>query len=86
MNKYHVERLALIAGTIQPLITLPQIITIYANQSAQDVSLLTWAGYTVLGLVLLTYGVTYRLRPIIVGQSIWAVMQSVMVIGILLYQ
>lgn len=85
-KQQHIEFYALIAGIIQPLITLPQIITIYTNQSAQDVSLITWGGYTILGLILLTYGIAYKLRPIIVGQSIWAVMQSVMVIGILLYQ
>jgi uncharacterized protein with PQ loop repeat len=85
-NQRHIEMFALIAGIIQPMITLPQIITIYANQSAQDVSLITWGGYTILGLILLMYGITYKLRPIIVGQSIWAVMQTVMVVGILLYQ
>jgi uncharacterized protein with PQ loop repeat len=85
-NQRHIEMFALIAGIIQPMITLPQIITIYANQSAQDVSLITWGGYTILGLILLMYGIAYKLRPIIVGQSIWAVMQTVMVVGILLYQ
>jgi uncharacterized protein with PQ loop repeat len=84
-NKHHVARAALIAGIIQPLITLPQIITIYSNQSAQDVSLVTWLGYLVFGITFLVYGVIFRLTPIWVSQILWVSMQIATVIGILLY-
>lgn len=86
LNKKRVERFALIAGIIQPAITLPQIITIYSNQSANDVSLLTWLGYLFFGITFLVYGVVFNLKPIWVGQIIWVLMELIMVIGILLYQ
>ena len=80
-----IERFALIAGIVQPLITLPQIIAIYGNQSAKDVSLLTWIGYLVFGIIFLIYGITFKLKPIWAGQIIWVTMQTITVAGILLY-
>jgi uncharacterized protein with PQ loop repeat len=85
INKRRVELFALVAGIVQPLITLPQIITIYSNQSAKDVSLLTWIGYLFFGITFLVYGLVFRLRPIWIGQIIWVTMQTVVVVGILLY-
>jgi uncharacterized protein with PQ loop repeat len=84
-QKKRVEQFALIAGIIQPLITLPQIIHIYSNKSAQDVSLLTWMGYLFFGIIFLVYGLAFNLKPIWVGQIIWVTMQLVTVVGILIY-
>ena len=85
VTKKRVERLALIAGIIQPIITLPQIVHIYTNQSAKDVSLATWLGYLVFGVIFLVYGAMFNLKPIFYGQIIWVSMQLLMVIGILIY-
>ena len=73
------------AGIIQPLITLPQIITIYSSQSAKDVSLPTWLGYLVFGVIFLVYGLVFNLKPIWVGQIIWVTMQKITVVGIFMY-
>lgn len=83
--KKRIERFALVASIVQPIITLPQIIAIYGNQSAKDVSLLTWIGYLVFGITFLIYGLVFNLKPIWIGQVIWVAMQTVTVIGILLY-
>lgn len=80
-----VELFALVAGILQPLITLPQIIHIYSSQSAADVSLLTWIGYLIFGIIFLIYGIVFRLKPIWVGQIIWVTMQLITVIGIIIY-
>ena len=84
--KKRIEVFALAAGIVQPLITLPQIITIYASKSAEDVSLLTWLGYLLFGIIFLFYGLAFRLKPIWVGQIIWVTMQSITVVGIILYK
>lgn len=85
-NKKHIENFALLAGIVQALITLPQIIEIYTKQSAKDVSLLTWVGYLLFGVTFLIYGLVFKLKPIWVGQIIWVIMQCVIVIGIIIYQ
>jgi uncharacterized protein with PQ loop repeat len=74
-----------VAGILQPLITLPQIIQIYSSQSATDVSLLTWTGYLIFGIIFLIYGIVYRLKPIWIGQIIWVTMQLITVTGIIIY-
>lgn len=85
MDKKRIERFALVAGVVQPLITLPQIVSIYTNQSARDVSLLTWVGYLVFGITFLVYGLAFKLKPIWIGQIIWVTMETIMAIGIVLY-
>lgn len=84
-QKQSIERIALVAAVIQPLITIPQIIEIYGNKSAQDVSLITWLGYLLFGLVFLVYGAVFKLRPIFYGQILWVTMQLIVVIGIFIY-
>lgn len=84
-SKDKVEHITLIAGILQPLITLPQIVHIYSSQSAQDVSLLTWVGYLLFAFIFLGYGIIFHLRPIIVTQSIWIAMEIGVIMGVILY-
>lgn len=83
--KKRIESFALAAGIVQPLITLPQIVAIYSNHSAKDVSLLTWVGYLIFGIIFLIYGIVFKLKPIWAGQIIWVTMQTIIVTGIILY-
>lgn len=85
-TKKRIALFALVAGIIQPLITLPQIVTIYANHSAKDVSLATWLGYLFFGITFLVYGLAFKLKPVWVGQIFWVTMQVTTVVGILLYR
>lgn len=80
-----IYRLTLIAAVFQPLMTLPQAVQIYSTQDATGVSLWTWLGFLFFGSIFLIYGITYRLKPIILAQSLWFVMQLSVVIGILLW-
>lgn len=86
LYRKRIELFALAAGIVQPLLTVPQIVQIYGNQSARDVSLVTWLGYLFFGVTFLVYGAVFRLKPIWVGQIIWVTMQAVTVIGILIYR
>ena len=81
----YAERIALVAGIIQPLVTIPQIYEIYTSQQAENVSLLTWVGYLIFGIIFLIYGYIFKLRPIFYGQIIWVILQITVVTGILIY-
>ena len=83
--KKRIEFFTLVAGIVQPLITLPQIVAIYGSHSAGNVSLATWLGYLIFGVTFLVYGLAFNLKPIWIGQIIWVTMQAITVIGILLY-
>ncbi len=81
----YAERIALVAGIIQPLVTIPQIYEIYSSQQAENVSLITWVGYLIFGVIFLIYGYIFKLRPIFYGQIIWVILQITVVTGILIY-
>ena len=79
-------RLTLVAAVVQPLMTVPQVVQLYTTHDASGLSLATWLGYAIIGLVFLAYGIKYRLVPIATTQVIWFVLQISIVIGILMWQ
>lgn len=84
-NKKKSHWIVLISSVIYPLTTLPQIIIIFQNQSAANISLVMYMFYIFFALIFLSYGITEKLKPVIVLQSLWLVMYSCVLIGILLY-
>ena len=75
----------LISSIVYPLTTLPQIYVIFQNQSATNLSLFTYTSYLFFTVIFLSYGISEKLKPIIILQSLWFVMFSCVVAGILLY-
>lgn len=75
----------LVASVLFPFTTMPQVFEIFNNQSADNVSLLTYLLYVVFSFIFLGYGIKERLIPIIVLQSLWLVMYSLVIAGILIY-
>lgn len=79
-------RLTLVAAVVQPLMTVPQAVQVFTTHDVHSLSLITWLGYTIVGLVFLAYSVKYRLIPIIIQQSLWFILQSSVVVGIIIWQ
>jgi len=85
-NKRLREKIILVTSVVYPLTTLAQIVTLYTNKSAENISLPMYALYVFFTLILLWYGIAEKLKPIIILQSLWFVMFSVVLVGILLYR
>lgn len=79
-------RLTLVAAVVQPLTTIPQVYKVYTTHNVAGLSLFTWFGYALVGLVFLAYGIRYRLLPIALTQIIWFGLQMSIVVGILVYR
>lgn len=79
------ERIALIAGVFQPLMTIPQVWKVYTTHSVAGLSIITWVGYCVLGLAFLAYGLAHHLKPVWITQILWFTLQMSVVVGILIY-
>jgi uncharacterized protein with PQ loop repeat len=79
-------RLTLVAAVIQPLTTIPQVYKVYSTHNVASLSLFTWLGYALVGLVFLAYGIRYKLKPIAITQIIWFSLQMSIVVGILIYR
>ena len=74
-----------VAAIVHPLMALPQVYTIYSTQETGNVSLLTWFGFMLLGSVFLAYGIVHRIRPLIVTQVLWFIVDFLVVLGVVLY-
>lgn len=68
-----------------PLFELPQAITIYTNQSAENVSIFTWMFFLVADVVWLIYAIRHRLPPLAALYVIFLLVEASIVIGIIMY-
>lgn len=80
-----IDDLALIVGIIQPLATLPQIWLVYSTHNASGVSFFMWTAYNVASVILLMYGIKYRLAPIIWANILWLVVQTPMMVSVFFF-
>lgn len=68
---------------IMPLTNLPQIIQLFQTHVASGLSLQTWVLYLVFGLIPLFYGISNNIKPLIVTNILWTIIDLVMIVGIL---
>jgi uncharacterized protein with PQ loop repeat len=80
-----VDRATYIVAVLEPLVTVPQVITIFANKTAAGVSLATWVGYEVLTLVWIWYGIVHRDKLILLYQGLFLIVQTGVIIGGIIY-
>lgn len=73
---------------VAPLFEIPQLIEIYANQSAVNVAPATWLFFVVDNIVWIIYGLRIKKKnwPIIISSSLYLIIEGAIVIGIFLYR
>ena len=81
-----IDRLVLFIAFLAPLVEIPQLIKIYMDKSAADVSLITWGLFVVFGFPWLVYGMIHKEKPVVILYSLWIIIDSIIVIGILMYR
>jgi uncharacterized protein with PQ loop repeat len=79
------DKMIYFVGIFGPLMTAPQLAKIFIEKSAEGLSLITWASYVVVAIFWVIYGIAHKEKPIIVIYFFWVVVNSLAVIGILLY-
>lgn len=77
-----VDKFIYIVAIFGPLIAIPQVLKIWANQDGSGVSVLTWLGYLVGAFFWLIYGFAHKEKPIIITNSLWIVVEIFIIIGI----
>ena len=68
------------------MMVLPQAIQIFGHQSAKDVSMLTWAMLLLFNMSNLIYALVFDIKPLIINNTIWIIVDALIVIGILVYR
>lgn len=80
-----IDKAMLVVAIVHPLSALPQVFDIYSNQSAENVSLVTWVSFMLIGIIYTIYAVIHRLKPMIISQILWYAVDLSIIIGILMY-
>jgi len=74
-----------LVGLAGPAMTIPQLMTIWGDKNVGGLVLSSWGTYLFVAFFWLTYGILHKVKPIIVVNSCWIVIHSLMVAGLLLY-
>ena len=70
----------------EPLMSLPQVYEVWINHQTAGVSLATWAFLLAASITWLVYSVKVRDFPVIVASVLWTLTESLLVIGLLIFQ
>lgn len=85
-EKALINRVCTVFAVLMPLTTLPQIMLLYTTQNTGGLSLAMWILYTIGVVPFLMFGVIYKHVQLIILNSLWLIVQLVMIVGILLYR
>lgn len=69
-----------------PLFEVPQAIEIFANQSAQDVSLWTWGFFCIDNIVWIVYAWRRKLWLLLITSILYEAVEIAILVGILIYR
>jgi uncharacterized protein with PQ loop repeat len=79
------DKLILFLSFITPLSALPQIIEVFLKKDAGSVSVITWGLWWIISIPWLIYGIVHRIKPIIIVNSLWLLVHSMMIALIIIY-
>lgn len=68
---------------ITPFSTVPQIITLFQTKVATGLSLQTWIMYLLFGMVPLAYAIINKIKPLIISNVLWTIIDLIMIVGII---
>lgn len=68
-----------------PLFELPQLVSIFHSRDATSVSWSTWGFFLLASIVFAIYGYREKIMPVLVTSIMYAVIESGIVVGIVLY-
>lgn len=80
-----IDRYVFIVAIGGPLTTIPQIFKIWTSQNAGDISITTWALFIFSASLWLFYGIAHRNKPIIISNTLWVVLEGMVLLGAIIY-
>jgi uncharacterized protein with PQ loop repeat len=83
--KRSLDRVIYAVGVIGPVMTLPQIVLIYAGRNATGVSALSFFAMALLDIPWILYGAVHGERPIMMTYTLWLLCNFAIAAGALMY-
>jgi len=72
-------------GISGPLMTIPQLLSVWVEKSVDGLSLLSWSWYFITAIVWLIYAIVHKEKPLIVTNILWIIIHFFIVLGIIIY-
>jgi len=80
-----IDKIILIVAIVEPLFTLPQVILIFRNKDASDVSIITWLGFNLMTLIWIWYAIIHKEKIVLIYQLLFFIINCFVIIGALIY-
>lgn len=77
------DRIVLVVSVVYPFSALPQVFAVFGGRT-EGVSILSWIFFLICSSLFLVYGIRRQVMPMIVSNSIWVVMNALVITGIIL--
>jgi uncharacterized protein with PQ loop repeat len=84
-NTALVDRATYVVAIVEPIITIPQAADIFIHHTAAGISLTSWVGYEILTVIWVWYALVHKNRLIFVYNMMYFVVQTVIIIGGIIY-
>ncbi len=78
------DRLVFGVALFSAIMTIPQLLQVWVQHDSSGVSVLSWGAYTVAACFWVVYGLVHREPVIIMVYSLFAVLNLLVVVGVLL--
>lgn len=72
-----------VTSLVMPFSNYPQIHQLYATKVTSGLSLSTWVMYLIFGLIPLFYAIVNNLKPLIISNILWSIVNLIMIYGII---
>ena len=80
-----IDRFIYLVVFVDIVMTIPQLLQIWLEKDASGVSAISWGAYILTSGFWLAYGLSHRIKPIVVSAILWIIIQLFIVIGVLIY-
>src|SRR4030042_4147855 len=85
-DKNHlIDELIYVVAFIGPLMTIPQVATIWLERKVEGISIITWSSYAVLSIFWISYGLIHKEKPIILANLLFLLVNIAIVVGVLIF-
>ncbi|HEV7952104.1 MAG TPA: hypothetical protein VGO98_01905 [Candidatus Saccharimonadales bacterium] len=76
------DKIIIVAAFMYPLSGLPQIVTVFSGNT-DGVSLISWISLLCFSILFLMYGLMHQIKPMIITNGLWIVVDGLVIVGIL---
>jgi uncharacterized protein with PQ loop repeat len=84
-KKRFIDRAIFIVAAVQPLGTIPQILTVFRTHDGSSLSISSWAIYIIFDIAWLWYGIVEKQKAVIVSAVLFSLLEGMVLVGAVMY-